>query len=129
MSSCSPSCYKKHKQTPCVVPNPRELAPYQPQPVFDDNNDDEDRVLLTEEQLLALEIHEEVQRKFRDNRVKTILRRIDGAKDRSKVLEVEMKDPAFLEFCNDILEAIGVKNPEDTELSLQQLLAEHCDQS
>lgn len=85
--------------------------------------------MLTDEQLIALETHDEVQRKFRDDRVKTIVRRIDGAKDRSKALEVEMKDPAFLEFCDDILEAIGVKRPEETQLSLRQLLAQHYDQA
>jgi len=41
-----------------------------------------------------------------------IVRRIDGAKNRRAMLEREMKDAAFLEFCDDILESMQLRQPE-----------------
>lgn len=107
---------------------PTKLPPYHPKPLeADGQNDEDDQILLTSQQLSALDSHDEVQRKFRDDRVKTIVRRIDSEPDRAKALEKEMHDPAFLEFCEDILIAIGVKTPEDAQISLEQLLKQHCD--
>lgn len=72
---------------------------------------DEDTMLLTPEQLRCLDVHSEVQRKVRDPRLMAILARVDAAKDGAAALRKEMEDPAFVEFCDDVLDAIGVKEP------------------
>lgn len=135
-TSCSVACNKKHKETPCERPAPPELPHYHPAPLEalakngenDVNDDDEKELQLTDAQLGALDSHDEVQHKFRDRRIKVILRRIDSAKDRAKALEREMKDSAFLEFCDDILEAIGVQQVRHKPLSLEDLLLNHVPQ-
>lgn len=67
---------------------------------------------VTEEQLAGMDSCPAVQRKLRDERVMEIVRRIDASGDRAKALEKEMADPAFLEFCNDVLESLGLREPE-----------------
>lgn len=71
-----------------------------------------DDVELTGSQLHLLDGSDEVQRKLRDERVMAIVRRIDGAKNRRAMLEREMKDAAFLEFCDDILESMQLRQPD-----------------
>lgn len=71
-------------------------------------------------------MHEEVARKFRDDKVKQILRRIDSAKDRGAALEREMEDPEFLEFCDDVLEALDFKPRDEKPVTLHDILSEQC---
>lgn len=130
------ACNKRHRETPCERPAPPELPQYHPAPLEtivkhvdnDVDDGDEKELQLSDTQLDALDSHNEVQRKFRDRRIKVILRRIDSAKDRAKALEHEMKDSAFLEFCDDILEAIGVQKVRHKPLSLEDLLLNHVHQ-
>lgn len=81
-----------------------------------------DRILLTEKQLEGIDSHIEVQHKLRDERVLRMLQRIDSAPNRVKALEKEMKDPAFLEFCDDVLEAVGCRSQENEDLSIEERL-------
>lgn len=68
---------------------------------------------LTEEQLAQLDDDTEVWRKVRDARVQATLARILNARDCGKALRNEMEDPGFLEFCDDVLAALGMKEAED----------------
>lgn len=95
---------------------------------FNEEQQEEAQLLLSQHQLQALNSHEEVQRKFGDNRLKAIVKRIDNAPDRAEALEKEMAQPEFLEFCDDILEAVGVKPIGDKQLSLEEWFAEHFNQ-
>lgn len=52
-----------------------------------------------------------MQRKVRDARLIAILERIDNASNRARALEKEMQNPEFLEFCDDVLDALDIKEP------------------
>lgn len=129
------ACNRKHKEKRCEAVPPPKLAAYHPKPIQrknqqhgkEPNNDsDDDEILLTEEQLLLLDNDDEVQRKFRDKRIKQIIRHIDNSSNRSNELEKNMlKDESFLEFCDDILETIGIKQKDNPEISIQELIENH----
>lgn len=82
----------------------------------------EDLLLLKKEQLEGLDKHEEVQRKLNDDRLLAVLQRIDSSPNRVKELEKEMQDPAFLEFCDDVLEALGCKVSLDLPVTLEEII-------
>lgn len=124
--SCSLPCHKTHKQHQCDPPPLKTLPPYQPKSFSQDENGNDDSQVLSEDQVSSLMNHPEVQRKFRDGRVKEVLRRIDSAKDRANTLEKEMEDPAFLEFCDDILEAIGFKHTDEKPVTLHDIFLQQC---
>lgn len=127
-NSCSLACNTVHKQQPCHAPAPKILPLYRPKP-HPKNEDDDESVesrLLSQEKLERLHTHAEVARKFRDDRMKQILRRIDSANDRASALEREMEDPEFLEFCDDVLEALGVRSRDEKPVTLHDILSEQC---
>lgn len=68
-----------------------------------------DDALLTPDQLARLDDDPEVVRKTADKRVQAVIARIDGASDRAAALQKEMQDPAFVELCDDILAALGMR--------------------
>lgn len=127
-TSCSVGCSVTHKRQPCDVPAPKKLSTYRPKPQLlgDGGDESADPYLLSQEKLEGLCAHAEVARKFRDDRMKQILRRIDSAKDRGAALEREMEDPEFLEFCDDILEALGFKPRDEKPVTLHDILSEQC---
>lgn len=130
--SCSLPCSKTHKATPCEPPEPKR----NPIPIHNvssaskEEEEDEDAILLTSEQLNDIAGHKEVQRKTRDDYLMEIVARIDSAPNRAAALEKEMKgNPAFLEFCDDILEAVGCKDPAAEEINLEELVKQQLDNS
>lgn len=38
-----------------------------------------------------------------------VIARVNGASDRAAALQKEMQDPAFVELCDDILAALGMR--------------------
>lgn len=78
--------------------------------------------MLKREQLEGLDNHKEVQRKLKDDRLLTVLQRIGSSANRIKELEREMQDPAFLEFCDDVLEAVGCKVSPDIPVTLEEII-------
>ncbi|CAN8076515.1 unnamed protein product [Agarophyton chilense] len=124
---CSVPCSKSHKQN--CAPLPLVTAPRLK--VVDEQKakrqqEEEslpvDLLLLKTEQLRSLENDREVQRKLRDDRLLEILQHIDSSSNRVKTLEMRMKDPAFLEFCDDVLKALGCKLLPDAPLTLEETL-------
>lgn len=130
---CSVACSKTHKSTPCKPPEK------QPQPSSgvvnkaqaraaqsreESEKELDDCILLTPAQLALLDTNDEVQRKLRDDRVMDIIKRIDSAPNRTAALQLEMKNPAFLEFCDDIMEAVGCDMSPNKEFTLREYLTD-----
>lgn len=84
----------------------------------------DDCILLTPAQLALLDTNGEVQRKLRDDRVMDIIKRIDSAPNRAAALQLEMKNPSFLEFCDDIMEAVGCDMSPNKEFTLREYLTD-----
>mmetsp|Transcript_40241 Transcript_40241/g.159881 ORF Transcript_40241/g.159881 Transcript_40241/m.159881 type:complete len:133 (-) Transcript_40241:1873-2271(-) len=106
---CSVACSRVHKQTPCEPTRPRENS--RPKGHVEEEEDDEDRVIISENVLRTIGSNKDIKRLISQKRFRDALLRVDGAKDRRRALEPLMADPEFVVLADLLLQQIGFSDP------------------
>ncbi|KAH8973298.1 hypothetical protein BDL97_01G038800 [Sphagnum fallax] len=117
---CSVTCYRQHKEIPCVKPEPaassdeKVVPDEQPPREFEENNESGWR--LKRSQLQAVVESDDIRRMLRDQDLQSLIRKIDSAVNAEEELDKAMEGPAFREFADKILATI---NPEEYVLAAE----------
>ncbi|KAJ8901291.1 hypothetical protein NDN08_007140 [Rhodosorus marinus] len=106
---CSVACSRVHKQTQCEPARPKENS--RPKGPVEEDEDDEDRVILSDNALRTIGLNEDIKRLVSQKRFRDALLTVDGAKDRRKALELLMADPEFVVLADLLLEQIDFSDP------------------
>uniref|UniRef100_A0A7S0BLQ5 HIT-type domain-containing protein n=1 Tax=Rhodosorus marinus TaxID=101924 RepID=A0A7S0BLQ5_9RHOD len=106
---CSVACSRAHKQTLCEPAHPHENSG--PKESVVEEDEDEDRVILSENVLRSIGSNEDIKRLVSQKRFRDALLRVDGAHDRRKALELLMTDPEFVVLADLLLEQINFSDP------------------
>ncbi|RZB72298.1 zinc finger HIT domain-containing protein 3-like isoform X1 [Glycine soja] len=106
---CSLVCFKKHKESPCVKPQPSETKATAVSESFVEKPfvADESSEVLQNFQLEAIASSSEIRDALNDEALQELICRIDGSSNAENELDKAMAEEAFCLFTDKILSTIN----------------------
>mmetsp|Transcript_56606 Transcript_56606/g.104778 ORF Transcript_56606/g.104778 Transcript_56606/m.104778 type:complete len:135 (+) Transcript_56606:66-470(+) len=102
---CSLTCYQQHAVSQCPGRKIAEGPDVKRRRVEEDRVEDDH--LLSEVQLCALRGHQGLRQALRSEEFRDVLRKLDGARNRQRALELLIQEDAFfVKFVEQCIEAI-----------------------